>query len=384
MSLPGLYIHIPFCSVKCPYCDFYSVAANEEMMDAYTNQLCRLLKQLPTEFPDFTADTVYFGGGTPSLLGARRLGQILEIAAKAVNLPTDGEVTVEANPGAMPQKFPESTVNLEMLRSLRHSGFNRISFGLQSADPQELTFLGRCHSASEGLEAVQTAFESGFSDISLDLMLGLEGQTEKSLCRSIAACAATPANHLSAYLLKVEKNTLFYRRKVWKRCPDEEDQAQLYLTAVAEMEHHGFLQYEISNFAKNGRVGRHNLKYWDSIEYLGIGPAAHSFWEGQRWSIPRDLRGFLAAGTLRETMISEGTGGDAEEYLMLRLRLSDGIKAEELTKRHPEISWEALCHKAKPYEKAGMLRLNPDPESGFLALTPSGFLVSNTLIARLL
>lgn len=384
MPLPGLYIHIPFCCVKCPYCDFYSVAANEEMMDAYTRQLCRLLTQLPQEFPGFSADSIYFGGGTPSLLGARRLGNILEAAAKAVSLPAGSEVTLEANPGAMPERFPESTVTPGMLRSLRASGFSRISFGLQSAEPRELAFLGRRHSAAEGLEAAQMAADAGFQDISLDLMLGLAGQTEETLSRSIAACAATPANHLSAYLLKVEENTLFYRREIWKECPDEEQQAQLYLHMVSELKSCGFAQYEISNFAKDGHIGRHNLKYWDSIDYLGIGPAAHSFLDGRRWSIPRDLRGFLSAGTLRETMVPEGNGGDAEEYLMLRLRLTQGVRAAELRQRHPEADWDDLCRKAKPYEKAGLIRLDPNPETGFLALTPSGFLVSNTLIARLL
>lgn len=383
MPLPGLYIHIPFCSVKCPYCDFYSVAAREETMEAYTDHLCHLLRGLPGEFPGFTADSIYFGGGTPSLLGARRLGKILETAAKAVSFPGEGEITLEANPGAMPERFPESTVTPQMLRELRSSGFNRISFGLQSADAQELSFLGRKHSASEALEAAHMAFDAGFTDISLDLMLGLAGQTEETLSRSVEACASTPANHLSAYLLKVEENTLFYRREVWNQCPDEDRQAELYLHAVREMERHGFMQYEISNFAKNGRVGRHNLKYWNSDGYLGIGPAAHSFWEGKRLSIPRNLKDFMAADSLRGIMTVEDEGGSAEEYLMLRLRLTEGVKAAQLRLYHPEISWEKLCQKAKLYEKAGLIRLDPDPQTGFLAFTPEGFLVSNALIARL-
>jgi len=383
VPLPGLYIHIPFCSVKCPYCDFYSVAGREETMEAYTDHLCRLLRGLPEEFPGFTADSIYFGGGTPSLLGARRLNRILETAVKAVSFPGEGEITLEANPGAMPDRFPESTVTPQMLRSLRAGGFNRISFGLQSADPQELGFLGRKHSAAEGLEAAHMAYDAGFTDISLDLMLGLAGQTEETLSRSIAACAATPANHLSAYLLKVEENTLFYRREVWNQCPDEDRQAELYLHAVREMERHGFMQYEISNFAKNGRVGRHNLKYWDSTGYLGIGPAAHSFWENKRLSIPRSLKDFMAAETLRSIMTVEDEGGDAEEYLMLRLRLTEGVKAAALAQRHPEMDWNALCRKAKLYEKAGLIRLDPDPQTGFIAFTPEGFLVSNALIARL-
>lgn len=384
MSPPGLYIHIPFCASKCPYCDFYSTAAKEETMEAYTRQLCRLLLQLPQEFPGFAADTVYFGGGTPSLLGSRRLEMILETALRTVVLPSCEEITLEANPGPAPERFSNASMHLETLRSLRRGGFNRISFGLQSTDPLELSFLGRHHSPQEGLQAAYLASQAGFTDINLDLMLGLQGQTEETLRRSIAQCAQTPANHLSAYLLKVEENTLFYRRKVWERCPDEDGQAQLYLTAVEELERRGFHQYEISNFAKNGRVGLHNLKYWDGAEYLGIGPAAHSFWKGKRYSVPRDLKGFLSAQTLKECMSLEGPGGDAEEYLMLRLRLTEGVQAKALAQRYPEISWENLCRRAQPYKKAGLIRLEPDPKSGFLALTPSGFLVSNTLIARLI
>lgn len=384
MAFPGLYIHIPFCASKCPYCDFYSVAAREETMDAYTRQLCRQLRQLPQEFPGFIADTIYFGGGTPSLLGPKRLGMILETAAQAVRVPLAGEITLEANPGRMPGRFSDASIDLETLRALRCSGFNRISFGLQSTDPQELAFLGRRHSAREGLQAAYLAAQAGFADISLDLILGLEGQTEETLCHSIAQCAQTPANHLSAYLLKVEENTVFYRKRAWERCPDEDGQAKLYLTAVEELERRGFHQYEISNFAKNGRMGLHNLKYWDDAEYLGVGPAAHSFWKGQRYSIPRDLQGFLSARSLREIMVPEGPGGDGEEYLMLRLRLTDGVRAKALAQRHPEISWKDLCRRAQPYKKAGLIRLDPDPESGFLALTPSGFLVSISLVARLI
>ena len=384
LSLPGIYLHIPFCTVKCPYCDFYSVAATQEAMEQYTDALCRMLRQLPEEFPGLTADTLYLGGGTPSLLGVKRLDRILAAASHSLHLSQDAEITLEANPGQMPPPFSDATISRETLGALRRSGFNRISFGLQSTDPFQLRFLGRRHSAAEGLQAAELAFAAGFEDINLDLMLGLEGQTEETISRSVQLCAQTPANHLSAYLLKVEENTRFYRQKVWERCPDEDRQAQLYLYAVAQMQQAGFIQYEISNFAKNSRISRHNFKYWDSIPYLGIGPAAHSFWNGKRFSIPRNWKAFAQAHTLAELMQPEGEGGDGEEYLMLRLRLTQGVQAAALAQRHPEISWEQLCRRAKPYEKAGLLRMDPDPGQGFVSLTPSGFLVSNSLIAHLI
>lgn len=374
--VPGLYIHVPFCASKCPYCDFYSVASDSAHMEAYVSQTCRLLRRIPQEFPQFHPDTLYLGGGTPSLLGEERLLQILDTAVSVLHLPQNAEITLEANPG---------TVTLPMLRALRRGGYNRISFGVQSAVEAELRFLGRRHSAQESGQAVNWAFEAGFSRISLDLMLGLAGQTEESLERSLDFCAQTPVDHISAYLLKIEPNTLFYRQGVERTCPDEDGQAALYLEAAEELEKRGFHQYEISNFARKGHYAVHNLKYWDGAEYLGIGPGAHSFWEGRRYSISRDLKGYLSAKSLRELFLDEGEGGGLEEYLMLRLRLREGIVVRKLKERFPQADcWEALCRKARRFEKGGYLEISPDPERGFIGFTAKGFLVSNALIGELL
>lgn len=374
-QMPGLYIHVPFCWAKCPYCDFYSVAASHERMADYVSQTRRLLFSAAKEFPEFTPDTLYFGGGTPSILGEEGLLSILETAVKLFRIPTDGEITLEANPG---------TVSLPMLRSLRTGGFNRISFGVQSAVSDELAFLGRKHTAAESRQAVLQAWEAGFSRISLDLMLGLAGQTEETLSRSLDFCASLPAEHISAYLLKIEPNTLFFRRQVQNLCPDEDRQADLYLAAVKGLDQRGFQQYEISSFAKKGHRALHNLKYWDGIEYLGIGPGAHSFWAGRRYSIPRDLKGYLTAPSLADLLTDEGEGGSLEEYLMLRLRLSDGIRAEALKRRYPSAKcWENLCRRAQPFHKAGLLKLSSDPDIGQIAFTAQGFLVSNSLIAHI-
>ena len=373
---PGLYIHVPFCSAKCPYCDFYSVASDPARMEAYVRQTCLLLRRIPQEFPQFRPDTLYFGGGTPSLLGERRLLQILDTAVETLGIPQSAEITIEANPG---------TVTLPMLQSLRRGGYNRVSFGVQSAVEEELRFLGRRHSARESGQAVQWAFDAGFSRISLDLMLGLAGQTAERLERSLEFCAQSPADHVSAYLLKIEPNTLFFRRGVEKLCPDEDGQAELYLAAVEGLEKRGFRQYEISNFARKGQYAAHNLKYWDGAEYLGVGPGAHSFWEGRRYSISRDLKGYLSAGSLKELFSDEGEGGGLEEYLMLRLRLREGIGAGRLKERFPQADcWEKLCRKARRFEKAGYMEMSPDPERGFIGFTAKGFLLSNALIGELL
>ncbi len=368
----GIYVHIPFCRVKCPYCDFYSVSvavAGEEGLDAYTDRLCRAMEEELYSNP-VQADTLYLGGGTPVLLGERRLHRILETAVRRYRLE-GAEITLEANPGE---------VTGPMLKSLRKSGYNRISFGLQSAQPEELCFLGRKHSAMQGAKAVELARTAGFENISLDLMLGLAGQTEQSLGRSVAFCAGLGVEHLSAYLLKVEPGTLFARRQVEKLCPDEEKQAELYQYGVGEMEGHGYRQYEISNFAKPGFEGRHNLKYWKCQEYLGLGAAAHSFAEGVRYSAPRDWKSFVKAERVKQFWQAEGLGGDREEGVMLGLRLTEGITREEVESRKGDVTWERLMERAKPLAAYGLMEV----EENSLRLTVQGFLVSNQILGQLL
>ena len=219
---------------------------------------------------------MYFGGGTPILLGARRIERIVSTARRHFGLQ-NAEITLEANPA--------STLE-ETLRDLFAAGVNRLSFGMQSADEEELRILGRRHTAKEAALAVAHAQAAGFSNISLDLMLGIPQQTAQSVERSIGFCAETGITHISAYLLKIEEGTPFDRNGVAARCPDPDEQAERYLQAVEALARHGFCQYEISNFAKPGFHSRHNCKYWLGAEYLGLGPAAHSLMEGRRFFFP--------------------------------------------------------------------------------------------------
>ena len=281
---PGVYIHVPFCAAKCPYCNFYSVKAEESLMDAYTEQICRALAASAERWQR-RADTLYFGGGTPILLGARRIERIVSTARRHFGLQ-NAEITLEANPA--------STLE-ETLRDLFAAGVNRLSFGMQSADEEELRILGRRHTAKEAARAVAHAQAAGFSNISLDLMLGIPQQTAQSVEKSIGFCAETGITHISAYLLKIEEGTPFDRNGVAARCPDPDEQAERYLQAVEALARHGFCQYEISNFAKPGFHSRHNCKYWLGAEYLGLGQAAHSMMDGRRFFFPWDLAGFLAA-----------------------------------------------------------------------------------------
>lgn len=365
----GIYIHVPFCTAKCPYCNFYSVKADEVLMDAYTGQICRALENSARRWPR-QADTLYFGGGTPILLGARRIGQILDVARRYFGLE-HAEITLEANPA--------STLE-QTLQELYAAGINRLSFGMQSADGMELKRLGRRHTAHEAALAVAHAQKAGFTNISLDLMLGIPQQTVQSVEKSIAFCVETGVSHISAYLLKIEEDTPFGRDGTADCCPDPDIQAELYLHAVNVLEHNGFFQYEISNFARPGFHSRHNCKYWLGAEYLGLGPAAHSLMAGQRFFFPRDLGRFLSAKDPLSLLQDDGPGGGPAEYAMLGLRLTQGICREEAAARCPDYDWDGLWQRARIMIRAGYMRL----EKGRLFFTPEGFLLSNSILARLL
>ncbi|MDD3193753.1 MAG: radical SAM family heme chaperone HemW [Oscillospiraceae bacterium] len=368
-KVSGIYIHVPFCTAKCPYCNFYSVPAEESLMDAYTRQLCRALEQAAARWPS-RADSLYFGGGTPILLGARRIDKILETARRHFGL-TAAEITLEANPAATLE---------ETLRELYAAGVTRLSFGMQSADEGELRLLGRRHTAAEAALAVSHAQKAGFTNLSLDLMLGIPQQTAQSVEKSVAFCAETGVSHISAYLLKVEAGTPFDRDGVAARCLDPDGQADLYLRAVEVLARHGFLQYEISNFAKPGFHSRHNCKYWLGAAYLGLGPAAHSLMAGRRLFFPRDLGGFLAAEDPLSLLQDDGPGGGPAEFALLGLRLCQGIDRAEAASRYPDYDWDGLWQKSRPMLAAGYMRL----ENNRLAFTPAGFLLSNSILARIL
>lgn len=344
----GLYIHIPFCRRKCLYCDFYSVAIEEGLAERYTAAVIRNIKAYGGQF-----DTVYFGGGTPILL-APYLGEML----RAADIAEGAEITAEANPCEMTD---------EALDALLEAGVNRISVGVQSFCDNELQALGRRHDSETAEKAMLRARAAGFANISADLMLGIPQQTSDSLTATLERMTALPITHISAYMLKVEENTPFGRNT--PVLPDEDETADMYLQTVDALAQHGFHQYEISNFAKDGCECRHNLKYWRAEEYLGIGPAAHSFLDGRRFGVPRDLNAFLCAER-QEEQLTEDAPDPTEERVMLGLRLSEGI---------PETLWRPLESALKRVPK-NYYRI----ENGILSLTAEGFLLSNEIISLLL
>ena len=354
----GLYLHIPFCLSKCPYCDFYSVPFSRSAAADYSRALIRNISHYGEKY-DLSFDTAYLGGGTPVLL-YEHTGEILS----AADITPGAEITAEANPCmAAP----------EILKTLRKAGVNRISFGVQSMNGNELNFLGRRHSATQAGNALKNACSAGFDSVSADLMLGLPGQDEKSLSYSIQRLSELGADHISAYILKIEENTHFAAREL--ALPDDDRTAELYLHTVRELESLGFAQYEISNFAKPGHECRHNLKYWRCGEYLGIGAAAHSFLNGKRFCTARDIGGFISS-PVQETTFTDGNAGGYEEYVMLKLRLTEGISFSETERFGKTDEFRKNIRKVP----GNLLNVT---ENG-VSLTPEGFLVSNAVIGRII
>ncbi|MCU7651576.1 radical SAM family heme chaperone HemW [Acutalibacter sp. LFL-21] len=363
----GFYIHVPFCHGKCPYCDFYSRPDSAGGMDAYVSAVIAALAPWRERLAGRELATVYFGGGTPSLLGAQRLGTILQAVRQGFSLASGAEVTLEANPTHVDRAF---------FQEARRAGFNRLSMGLQSANGEELRFLGRAHSPQQAALAVENARAGGFENISLDLMLGLPGGSREKLGRSIAFAASLEVEHISSYILKVEPGTPFAARGV--QVPDEDDTAEQYLFAVEELARRGYGQYEISNFARPGKESRHNLLYWRGEEYLGFGPGAHSFFGGRRFYYPRDLEGFLQGNS----PVEDGTGGDFGEFAMLNLRLTRGLRRGDCLARFGAEGGALFDEALENARHCPPQLLRADGEA--ISFTPEGFLVSNALLVKLL
>lgn len=358
----GVYIHIPFCRSKCPYCDFYSMKLSGDMARQYTESLAQIIKTQREKY-SIEADTLYFGGGTPSIIGA---DNIIKLVNAAEIFGSFDEITVECNPSAVDEDFFEK---------LSSCGVNRISLGLQSAVDSERRSLGRLAGVKEAGRCIDSAHTAGIDNISLDVMLGIPSQTEKSLDETLSFCIDSGVKHISAYMLKLEENTYFYKNREKLNLPDDDFTADAYLRMVSALEHAGFMQYEISNFAVPGFESRHNLKYWCGDEYLGFGPAAHSFIGGKRFYWPRDIDYFMNGGE----PYSDGDGGDIGEYIMLALRLKSGISYSEIISRGGGYALDAVKEKSDFFEKIGLAEKNG---SGF-NLTPKGFLVSNTVIENI-
>ena len=366
----GLYIHIPFCKAKCAYCDFYSLAHSEEKMDAYTAALLRHLEEVAPRAAGMQVDTVYFGGGTPSYLGAARLCRILQTVLRRYDVARDAEITLEAN--------PDSAGDWKELRRLRRAGFNRLSLGVQSTDDDLLRRIGRVHTYEQVQQAVKAARQAKFTNLSLDLIYGLPGQTMEDWQRTLADAVALGPEHLSCYGLKLEEGTPLWQQRQTLTLPDDDAQADMYLYTVAALGEMGYEQYEISNFAKPGKASRHNLKYWNMEEYAGFGPGAHSDFGGVRYGYVRDIDSYIAGKLVLSESENDSTLARDYEYVMLSLRTAAGIDRQTFEKRYRQ-RFQPMETLFEQYEKAGLAL----PTEGGWRLMPKGFLVSNSIIAAL-
>ena len=372
----GIYIHVPFCRSKCIYCDFYSIPeANDRLMDEYLKAICAHIKESGPLAPGYRVDTVYFGGGTPSYLGAESLAVILSTIRQCFDVSPDAEITFEANP---------DSVSPRLLRRLRSEGFNRVSLGIQCDSDEVLQAIGRPHTYEDAQNAVAMIRKAGFRNLSLDLIYGLPGQTLESWENTLSNVLELKPDHMSCYGLKVEEGTPLYAHQKDFFLPDDEMQADMYLSAIEILRYKGYRQYEISNFARKGMVSRHNLKYWQGGEYLSFGPAASSDFAGKRFATIRDIRGYidgiLQGGQVLEDVQEIPPRERAGEYLMTRLRTTAGINREEYENRYllPFAPLEEHLEKCRQIGHAAQ------NNAGAWRLTPEGMLVSNTILSDLL
>ena len=372
----GVYVHVPFCRSKCEYCDFYSLAGarNSDLMDRYLTAILAHIREAGPSAAGYEVDTVYFGGGTPSFFGAGGLSRIFAEIDRRFDVSREAEVTLEANP---------DSVALPMLMRLRRSGFNRISIGVQSDVDEQLKAIGRPHNYKQAQQAVSLARRAGFDNVSVDLMFGLPNQSREQWMQTLRNVIDLKADHISCYGLKVEAGTPLYDYKDCANLPDDDAQADMYFYAVDTLESFGYHQYEISNFARDGYVCRHNMKYWVGDEYLGFGPCAASDFAGKRFTIEANLEKYIKGIATKGVVLSECESVPlrerAGEYLMLRLRTVDGVEAGEYT-RSFLLPFEPIEARLQELEKQGFAVL----EHGRWHLTPKGFMLSNSILIDLL
>ena len=370
MSL-GLYLHIPFCSSICNYCNFnrglYDAALKEQYIAA-------LLTEILAKADGATADTVYFGGGTPSLLEPCEVGRLVEACRQSFALSDDAEITLEANP---------ETVTAERLQAFRDAGVNRLSFGVQSFRDQELQRLSRLHSAARAREAFGMARAAGYQNVSLDLMMWLPQQAVADWLLSVDALIDLDPEHASLYLLEIYPNAPLrdeMARSRWSVAPDD-DAAEMYLQAMARLDAAGYTQYEISNVSRPGRQSRHNLKYWTDQEWLGFGCGAHSTRKGAREKNIASISEYNAAVKAGRSLVAERrtlcNQDRFEEAVFTGLRLTQGIRLGEVESRYGIDVWARYGGELQPFVDQRLLIY----DDGALRLTREGMLLANEVMA---
>lgn len=370
MKKLGIYLHIPFCKSKCHYCDFCSFPKmGENDVTAYCQTLRAQIEEKAAAFADCEVDTVYFGGGTPTYLPSALLCGLLRQVKACYHVTADAEITAECNP---------ATADAAYFAEMRSAGFNRLSIGAQSLHDGELKLLGRAHTAADFRATVEMARAAGFDNISADLMYGIPGQTRESFAASVRGICALGVRHVSAYALKIEQGTPFYKMRQELELPDEDTVADMYEDCVAILAEHGLMRYEISNFARKGYESRHNLKYWEYGEYLGLGAAAHSFVGGERFAY--DVQAYMQGDPVATYTVPNTPAQAQDEFVMLGLRLERGIDKATFASIFGKEFDAVYGARLAPYIRAGFVQDSP----ACCHFTTKGFLVSNTILSDLL
>ena len=378
-----LYIHIPFCVKKCAYCDFLSGPAGEKEKEEYVKMLVDEIRNCPDTVQNYRVISIFFGGGTPSLLTGEQIGRLMDTVREIFTLDEDAEITMEMNPG---------TVTEEKLRKYRQAGVNRLSIGLQSVNDEELRLLGRIHTYEEFREAYHLARANGFSNINVDLISAIPGQTVESWRRTLEQVMALSPEHISAYSLIIEEGTRFYQwygkgqtdQEKYPPLPDEDAERQMYERTEGILEEYGFHRYEISNYAREGKECRHNLGYWSRVEYLGIGLGASSFISNTRYHLCTDMISYIerigSGEDLREE-IEVLTKEDAmEEFMFLGLRRMQGISGTQFENCFGNTIEEIYGDVIEKLEQEKMLEVKEDK----IRLTKRGIDVSNYVFCEFL
>ncbi len=365
----GLYIHIPFCLSKCRYCDFCSSPQGEETRAAYVAALCRELAACANGRP---VDTVFLGGGTPSLLSRADFLLLGETIKRNYCLTPGAEWAAEANP---------ATLDEAKLSAMRGAGINRLSLGMQSASDPELAALGRAHRAADLYTAVDMARSTGFDNLNLDIMFGIPHQTRESFAATLDAAFSLGAEHLSVYSLQIEEGTPFYRERHSLPLPDEETEAAMLEDLLAHTRAAGYRRYEISNYAKEGRECRHNLRYWQMQDYLGFGIAAHSLYDGRRFYNRADLAAYIEDPLgARETEEELTPAAREYETVMLGLRLARGIEDGAFARAFGYGFFEKYGERITPFLEGGFAVR----EGTYTRLSDRGMAVQNAILEKIL
>jgi len=323
MGKLSVYIHIPFCKQKCRYCDFLSAPAGEQIRNQYVQALCGEIEAEGKHYRNYQVETVFLGGGTPSLLSGEQIQKMMDCLRRAYQVSPDAEISMEMNPG---------TVTARKLAAYKKAGINRVSLGLQSANNNELAMLGRIHTWEMFLESYRLCREAGFSNINIDLMSALPGQTRESYLYSLMQVTALEPEHISAYSLIIEEGTPFYQQYLDSPLlPDEETERGMYEDTKKYLAKEGYVHYEISNFAKQGKACRHNCTYWERGDYVGFGLGAASMVNNKRWSNVTDVSEYikLPAGEKKRNVQSLSEAEQMEETMFLGLRMMQGVSKEK-------------------------------------------------------